>query len=77
MQAPSEAHDQPGRCHTPEAGAPNVRSILRNERGDEITYNPVAAWIVVEDQQGVSGSTVSIRVAPTGTDHRAATRKTS
>ena len=22
------------------------------QNGDEITYNPVAAWIVVEDQQG-------------------------
>jgi hypothetical protein len=31
MQAPSEAHDQPGGCLAPEAGAPNVQSILKND----------------------------------------------
>ena len=31
MQAPSEAHDQPGGGLAPEAGAPNVRSILKND----------------------------------------------
>ena len=31
MQAPSEAHDQPGGGDAPEAGAPNVRSILKND----------------------------------------------
>ena len=31
MQAPSEAHDQSGGGDAPEAGAPNVRSILKND----------------------------------------------
>jgi hypothetical protein len=34
MQAPSEAHDQPGGRHAPEAGAPNVRPILKNDTAD-------------------------------------------
>ena len=31
MQAPSEAHDQSGGGDAPEAGAPNVRSILKSD----------------------------------------------
>ena len=26
--------------------------LRRYQEGDELTYNPVAAWVVIEDQQG-------------------------
>jgi hypothetical protein len=47
------------------------------QNGDEITYNPVAAWIFVEDHRAVNAWTESIQVAATGMDRRAATRKAS
>ena len=46
--------------------------------GDELTYNPVAVWVVIEDQQGggqhVDGAD---RGGHKGTDRRAATGRAS
>jgi hypothetical protein len=56
---------------------PAVGYYAAYQHGDEVTYNPVAAWIVLEDQQGrqrVDGVDPS---GATGMDRRAATRKPS